>query len=85
MYKSCIPHAIYTMSWYNNICICISNVYNVYDVYCILCIYSAIDQGTRLAAVIEDAKTGDVFDAPVGLAPKLKKTFEDFIGKNKNK
>lgn len=45
----------------------------------------AIDQGTRLAAVIETAKTGDVFDAPVGLGPKMKKGFEDFIGKNKNK
>jgi 2,4-dienoyl-CoA reductase (NADPH2) len=45
----------------------------------------AIDQGTRLAAVIEDAKTGDVFNAPVGLAPKMKRVFEDFIGKNKNK
>lgn len=45
----------------------------------------AIDQGTRLAANIENAKTGDVFDAPVGLTPKLKRSFEDFIGKNKNK
>ena len=45
----------------------------------------AIDQGTRLAAVIEDAKTGDVYDAPVGLAPLMKRKFEDFIGKNKNK
>jgi hypothetical protein len=52
-----------------------------------------------LAAVIEDAKTGDVYDAPVGLAPKvrldrtisslssslrqMKLMFEDFIGKKK--
>jgi len=41
----------------------------------------AIDQGTRLAAVIETAKTGDVFNAPVGITPKAKKLFEDFLGK----
>lgn len=41
----------------------------------------AIDQGTRLAAVIESAKTGDVFNAPVDLMPRVMKRVEGFIGK----
>lgn len=31
----------------------------------------AIDQGTRLAAVVEDAKTGDVYNAPESLKAKV--------------
>lgn len=31
----------------------------------------AIDQGTRLAAVIEKAKSGDVYNAPEGLKAKV--------------
>ncbi|CAM9579577.1 unnamed protein product, partial [Sphacelaria rigidula] len=31
----------------------------------------AIDQGTRLAAVIENAKNGDVYNAPEGLKAKV--------------
>lgn len=41
----------------------------------------AIDQGTRLAAVIEDAKTGDVFNAPIGFGFKAKKMYENFFNK----
>ena len=41
----------------------------------------AIDQGTRLAAVIESAKSGEIFDAPVDLMPRVMKTVEGFIGK----
>ena len=36
----------------------------------------AIDQGTRLAAVIEDAQTGEIFSAPVGIAHKIAKTLK---------
>lgn len=32
----------------------------------------AIDQGTRLAAVVEDAKTGDVYNAPESLKAKVR-------------
>ncbi len=32
----------------------------------------AIDQGTRLAAVLEDAKTGQVFNAPETLKAKVR-------------
>lgn len=32
----------------------------------------AIDQGTRLAAVVEDAKTGEVFNAPETLKAKVR-------------
>jgi hypothetical protein len=35
----------------------------------------------RLAAVIEDAKTGDVYQAPVGLGFKAKKMYEEFFVK----
>lgn len=31
----------------------------------------AIDQGTRLAAVVEDAKAGQVFNAPEGFKAKV--------------
>lgn len=31
----------------------------------------AIDQGTRLAAVVEDAKTGEVFNAPESFKEKV--------------
>lgn len=40
----------------------------------------AIDQGTRLAAVLEDAKTGDVFEAPIGVVPSALKFFAN-LGK----
>jgi hypothetical protein len=40
----------------------------------------AIDQGTRLAAVIEDAKTGDVFEAPVAQNYKIMKFVQGIIG-----
>ena len=36
----------------------------------------AIDQGTRLAAVIEEAQTGEIFSAPVGIAHKIAKTLK---------
>jgi 2,4-dienoyl-CoA reductase (NADPH2) len=38
----------------------------------------AIDQGTRLAANIENARAGEVFEAPVGLLPQLLKFLEGF-------
>lgn len=41
----------------------------------------AIDQGTRLAAVIEDAKTGDVFEAPIEFNHKVYSTIQRFVGK----
>jgi hypothetical protein len=34
-----------------------------------------------LAAVIEDAKTGDLFNAPVGLGFKAKKMYEEYFTK----
>lgn len=40
----------------------------------------AIDQGIRLAAVIETAKEGEVFDAPVELTYKVKKFVEKITG-----
>lgn len=40
----------------------------------------AIDQGTRLAAVFEDAKPGDVFMAPISWEAKLLKTFNVGMG-----
>lgn len=36
----------------------------------------AIDQGTRLAAAIENTKSGEVLDAPVSLVHKIAKTFK---------
>ena len=45
----------------------------------------AIDQGTRLAAVVENAKTGDVYNAPESLKAKVRlrlrpgKTFTHWI------
>jgi hypothetical protein len=42
----------------------------------------AIDQGTRLAAVIETAKTGDVFDAPVKWHTPVLKLMHKYISKN---
>lgn len=41
----------------------------------------AIDQGTRLAAVIETATTGQVFEAPVGFMPTLIRTAEKYLKK----
>lgn len=41
----------------------------------------AIDQGTRLAAVIEKANPGDVFNAPIGFLPKIMKQMRSFVGK----
>eukprot|EP00596_Hydrurales_sp_CCMP1899_P005150 CAMPEP_0119037778 /NCGR_PEP_ID=MMETSP1177-20130426/6280_1 /TAXON_ID=2985 /ORGANISM="Ochromonas sp, Strain CCMP1899" /LENGTH=716 /DNA_ID=CAMNT_0006999457 /DNA_START=272 /DNA_END=2422 /DNA_ORIENTATION=- len=40
----------------------------------------AIDQGTRLAAVIEDAKTGEVFEAPVAQNYKILKFVQKMMG-----
>ena len=40
----------------------------------------AIDQGTRLAAVIEDARTGEVFEAPVAQNYKIMKFITGIIG-----
>ena len=40
----------------------------------------AIDQGTRLAAVVEDAKTGDVFEAPVAQNYKIMKFLQMMTG-----
>lgn len=39
----------------------------------------AIDQGTRLAAVIETAKTGQVFDAPVETVAKVMQAVKKFL------
>jgi len=41
----------------------------------------AIDQGTRLAAVVEDANTGDVFEAPIALIPRVMKFFTELMRK----
>ena len=41
----------------------------------------AIDQGTRLAAVIENSKTGDVFNAPIESAHKWMTFFQKFLQK----
>ena len=41
----------------------------------------AIDQGTRLAAVVETAKTGDVFEAPLGLVPSVMKFYANLTKK----
>ena len=38
----------------------------------------AIDQGTRLAAVIETAKSGDVYEAPIPLSFKIKQKVDAF-------
>lgn len=40
----------------------------------------AIDQGTRLAAVIETAKSGDVFETPVEFTAKVMKKLQDLKG-----
>ena len=40
----------------------------------------AIDQGTRLAAVIEDAKTGEVFEAPVARNYKIMQFITSIVG-----
>ena len=37
----------------------------------LFCISNNLLGGSRLAAVIETAKTGDVFNAPVGITPKV--------------
>ena len=41
----------------------------------------AIDQGTRLAAVIETAKSGEVFEAPVPLSFQIKQKVDAFRAK----
>jgi 2,4-dienoyl-CoA reductase (NADPH2) len=41
----------------------------------------AIDQGTRLAAQIESANSGDVFEAPVTAAFKIKQKAENIRAK----
>ncbi len=41
----------------------------------------AIDQGMRLAAVVETANTGDVFEAYVGVMPTVIKTVEKYLSK----
>ena len=41
----------------------------------------AIDQGTRLAAVVETANTGDVFEAPIGLVPSILKFYANLMKK----
>jgi 2,4-dienoyl-CoA reductase (NADPH2) len=41
----------------------------------------AIDQGTRLAAVVETARTGDVFEQPVDLNYKIMKKVQELVGK----
>lgn len=41
----------------------------------------AIDQGTRLAAVIEVAKPGEVFNAPVDFMPRVMKKVQSLLGK----
>eukprot|EP00611_Tribonema_gayanum_P011014 TRINITY_DN21136_c0_g1_i1.p1 TRINITY_DN21136_c0_g1~~TRINITY_DN21136_c0_g1_i1.p1 ORF type:complete len:481 (-),score=190.52 TRINITY_DN21136_c0_g1_i1:286-1560(-) len=40
----------------------------------------AIDQGTRLAAVIEDAQAGQVFNAPLGFKAQAMDTLKAFTG-----
>ena len=39
----------------------------------------AIDQGTRLAAVVENAKTGEVFNAPETLKAKVREEGSHFF------
>ena len=41
----------------------------------------AIDQGTRLAAQIEDAKSGEVFNAPIETGHKVMKFMEKYLKK----
>ena len=41
----------------------------------------AIDQGTRLAAVIENAKTGEIYNAPIETGHKVMKFLERFVKK----
>jgi 2,4-dienoyl-CoA reductase (NADPH2) len=45
----------------------------------------AIDQGTRLAAVIETAKAGDVFEAPIDSGHEILKMWESLQSKFKKK
>ena len=40
-------------------------------------------QGTRLAAVIEQARSGDVFEAPVEMGHKVMKFVQGFMGGGK--
>jgi 2,4-dienoyl-CoA reductase (NADPH2) len=42
----------------------------------------AIDQGTRLAAVVETAKDGEVFNAPVDFMPRVMKTMQKLLGRS---
>jgi 2,4-dienoyl-CoA reductase (NADPH2) len=41
----------------------------------------AIDQGTRLAATIESAKSGEVFNAPIDFLPRVMKHMRNVLGK----
>ena len=41
----------------------------------------AIDQGTRLAAVVETAKTGDIYEQPLDLNYKIMTKMQELIGK----
>lgn len=48
-----------------------------------LVFFFLIDQGTRLAAVIEQAQSGEVFDAPEEMGHKVMKFVQGFMGKGK--
>ena len=39
----------------------------------------AIDQGTRLAAVIETAQSGEIFDAPIGIGHYVTQTLKKLV------
>jgi 2,4-dienoyl-CoA reductase (NADPH2) len=39
----------------------------------------AIDQGTRLAAEIEDARTGEVYEAPIEMGHQMMKFVESVV------
>lgn len=54
--------------------------YPINSLYLTCAAKRAIDQGTRLAAVIEDAKTGDVFEAPVAQNYKIMKFVQSIVG-----
>lgn len=68
------------------LCYHLAHVYSSLPIYPTHLLYftyaakRAIDQGTRLAAVIEDAKTGDVFEAPVAQNYKIMKFVQSIVG-----
>lgn len=43
----------------------------------------AIDQGTRLAAEIEDARTGEVYEAPIEMGHQVMKFVESIVSNKK--